>query len=222
MPKIVDVEEKRTLIAEAACRVVVARGVANTRMVDIAAEADVTTGMLVNYFDTKDDIILAALRLAFRNIEAKIAERAEDRVTTDLCDILEPAIPATEDDRADIAVWINFWGMLSADPELQKLNRKLHAEGMETYERAIRSAWPECADWSDDVFSTVRFSIVSCLFGLSAAGIVNPSIWPKKLLRNQLRLHLDLIWNLWGGALETNVCKHAQLGGAEVELIVSL
>ena len=110
MPKIVDAEEKRLLIAQAACRVVVAKGVANTRMADIATEANVTTGMVVNYFNSKDEIIEAALRLAFRNIETKIAERTQDRRTASLFEMLEPAIGVSDDDRADVAVWINFFG----------------------------------------------------------------------------------------------------------------
>ncbi|MFK7880161.1 TetR family transcriptional regulator C-terminal domain-containing protein [Roseobacter sp.] len=101
---------------------------------------NVTTGMIVNYFDIKDDIIATALRLAFVNIRRKIAERASQEDLSDLADILEPAIPAGQSDRQNIAVWIGFWGRLSADPEMRKLNDGLHQEGLATYAAAIRAA----------------------------------------------------------------------------------
>lgn len=199
MPKIVDAEEKRLLIAQAACRVVVAKGVANTRMADIATEANVTTGMVVNYFNSKDEIIEAALRLAFRNIETKIAERTQDRRTASLFEMLEPAIGVSDDDRADVAVWINFWGMLSVDREMRELNKALHRDGLQTYTSAMHAAWPESTEWSDEVFDAALTSIVTCLFGLSAGGIVNPTTWSTTVLRNQLRLQLDLVRN-WANA----------------------
>ncbi|WP_419740721.1 TetR/AcrR family transcriptional regulator [Ruegeria sp.] len=209
MPKIVDVDEKRNLIAQSACRVVVAKGVANTRMADIAAEANVTTGMIVNYFNTKDEIIAAALRLAFRNIEAKIAERTQDQKTTNLFAMLEPVIGSSDDDRADVAVWINFWGMLSADPELRELNQTLHKEGLQTYKRAMLTAWPESAEWPDEVFDAALTSVVTCLFGLSAGGIVNPTTWPKTVLRTQLRMQLDLVRD-WSNAQPNAIPRNAQ------------
>lgn len=193
MPKIVNPDEKRNMIAQAACRAIAAKGIANVTMTDIAAEANVTTGMIVNYFDTKDEIITAALRLAFVNIRRKIAQRTSQDDLSELCDILEPAIAIAQSDRQDIAVWIGFWGMLSADPEMQNLNDKLHQEGLATYAAAIRVAWPESAGWPETVFADVLVSVATCLFGLSAGAITNPGTWTPQMLRKQLRLQLQLI-----------------------------
>lgn len=171
---------------------------------------NVTTGMIVNYFDIKDDIIAAALRLAFVNIGRKIAERTSREDLSDLAEILEPAIPAGQSDQQDIAVWIEFWGRPSADPEMRKLNDGLHQEGLATYAAAIRAAWPESAEWPDTVLSEVLISVATCLFGLSSGGITTPSTWPPSALQRQLRLQLQLLreWAV-AKALELGVHRRA-------------
>ena len=66
MPKIVDHEQRRDEIALVACRVVAEYGFDQATIVRIAREAGYTTGMVAHYFDTKQDIIIAALRLILR------------------------------------------------------------------------------------------------------------------------------------------------------------
>ena len=66
MPKIVDHEQRRDEIALVACRVVAEHGFDQATIVRIAREAGYTTGMVAHYFDTKQEIMIAALRLILR------------------------------------------------------------------------------------------------------------------------------------------------------------
>src|SRR6266436_6793172 len=72
MPKIVDHDQRRDEIALVACRVVAEHGLDQATIVRIAREAGYTTGMVAHYFDTKQDIIIAALRLLLRRIEERL------------------------------------------------------------------------------------------------------------------------------------------------------
>src|ERR1700739_1674139 len=72
MPKIVDHQKRRDEIALVACRVVAEYGFEQATIVRIAREAGYTTGMGAHYFDTKQDIIVAALRLILRHIEERL------------------------------------------------------------------------------------------------------------------------------------------------------
>src|SRR5512142_2273528 len=72
MPKIVDHEQRRNEIALVACRVVAEYGFDQATIVPIARQAGYTTGMVAHYFDTKQDIIVAALRLILRRIEERL------------------------------------------------------------------------------------------------------------------------------------------------------
>jgi AcrR family transcriptional regulator len=76
MPKIVDHDQRRDEIALVACRVVADYGFDQATVVRIAREAGYTTGMVAHYFDTKQDIIIAALRLILRRIEERLTRLA--------------------------------------------------------------------------------------------------------------------------------------------------
>ena len=82
MPKIVDHAQRRDQIALVACRVVAAHGFERASMVRIAREAGYTTGMLAHYFDSKQDIIIAALRLILRRIDERLRKVIADPAVT--------------------------------------------------------------------------------------------------------------------------------------------
>ena len=81
MPKIVDHAARRDEIALVACRVVAEHGFENATVVRIAREAGYTTGMIAHYFDSKQEIILAALRLMLRRIEERLGRPAREGET---------------------------------------------------------------------------------------------------------------------------------------------
>jgi AcrR family transcriptional regulator len=55
MPKKVDRQERRTLIADALMRVAADQGLAAVSLRTVAAEAGVSAGMVQPYFRTKDE-----------------------------------------------------------------------------------------------------------------------------------------------------------------------
>ncbi len=191
MPKIVNVNEKRNLIAEAACQVIARQGIMGTKMLDIAAEAGVTTGMIANYFENKAAIVSAALRIPFAIVREQISSLLDEGVD-DLALLLDATIPTTEENSVYVAVWVSFWGLIASDPDFRQLNATLHAEGLTIYTQAMLAAWPESAEWDDSIFIEARHSIVTFIFGLSAGGITHSDIWTPTVQRNLLRRHLTL------------------------------
>lgn len=191
MPKRVDAEVARREIARAACRAIAARGLTRVRMVDIAKAAGVSTGMITNYFDGKEAIIAAALRVPFENIRLRIEKRIEGG-ETDLAELLEPAIPVTKAQAAETAVWVSFWGLAATDESLRPLNARLHGEGAEIFAAAIRTAWPETRSWPRDRFEHLRVAVTTFVFGLSAAGVTSPAVWTPYVQREQLRAFLEM------------------------------
>jgi len=57
-PKIVDKEVKKKEILESAIKVFARNGIANTKVVDIAIEADTSKGNIYTYFESKEEIKL--------------------------------------------------------------------------------------------------------------------------------------------------------------------
>ena len=140
MPKIVDHEQRRDQIALVACRVVAEYGFEQATIVRIAREAGYTTGMVAHYFDTKQDIIIAALRLILRRVEERLT-RSGAGGQPDLLTLLTEALPLDDTRYTECAFWIAFWGQVPADRRLKRINAGLHREYLRLFERCLARGW---------------------------------------------------------------------------------
>jgi TetR/AcrR family transcriptional repressor of bet genes len=192
MPKVVDHAQRREQIALVACRVVAQYGFEQATIVRIAREAGYTTGMVAHYFDTKQDIIVAALRLILTRIEARLTKPAAEGAS-DLQAVLTETLPIDAQRYIECAFWTAFWGQVSADKRLRRINVWLHQEYMRLFKRCIAEGWPEWAQWSARVREQVLRSIVTFINGITASAVVNQSDWPAERQIEQLRLQLTLL-----------------------------
>jgi AcrR family transcriptional regulator len=197
MPKLVDHAQRRDEIALVACRVVAQYGFEQATIVRIAREAGYTTGMVAHYFDTKQDIIIAALRLILTRIEARLTKPASPR-HPDLLAVLIETLPIDPQRYIECAFWTAFWGQVSADKRLRRINTWLHREYMRLFERCIAEGWPEWARWPAGVREPVLRSVVTFINGITASAVVNQSDWPAQRQIEQLRLQLTLL-RAWAG-----------------------
>jgi TetR/AcrR family transcriptional repressor of bet genes len=193
MPKIVDHARRRDEIALVACRVVAEHGFDQASMVRIAREAGYTTGMLAHYFDSKQDIIIAALRLILRRIEERLMRRAPAGAAPDLLTLLTEALPVDAHRRIECAFWTTFWGQVSADRRLKRINAWVHREYLRLFERCLAQCWEEWARWPAGTREHVLRSLVTFINGLTASAVANTGDWPPKAQIEQLALQLALL-----------------------------
>jgi len=191
MPKVVDHQQRRDEIALVACRVVAEYGFEQATMVRIAREAGYTTGMVAHYFDTKQDIIIAALHLSLKRTEARLTRPQSTR--SELLQVLAESLPIDTPRFIEGAFWTAFWGQVSADKALKRINAWLHREYMRLYERCVAEGWPEWERWSADTREQLLRSIVVFINGLTASVVVNRSDWPAERQIAQLQLQLELL-----------------------------
>ena len=199
MPKIVDHEQRRDEIALVACRVVAEHGFDQATIVRIAREAGYTTGMVAHYYDTKQEIVIAALRLILRRIEERLT-RPAGAGEVDLLAILTEALPVDGERFIECAFWTAFWGQVSADKKLKRINAWVHREYLRLFERCLAQGWPAWTQWSDAVRDQVLRSVVTFINGLTASAVASQGDWPAAKQIEQLRLQLQL---LHGWAAET-------------------
>ena len=206
MPKIVDHAQRRDEIALVACRVVAAHGFDRASMVRIAREAGYTTGMLAHYFDSKQDIIIAALRLILRRIDERLGGPAQGAARPDLLELLLEALPIDTHRQIECAFWITFWGQVTADKRLKRINAWVHREYLRLFERCLDVSWKEWPQWPSETREQVLRSLVTFINGLTASAVANPSDWPPRKQIAQLRLQLEL---LHGWAVGATVAPRA-------------
>ncbi len=192
MPKIVDHAQRREEIAQYACQVVAQHGFDKATVARIARAAGYTTGMVAHYYRSKQDIILAALRLILIRIEERL-ERRREAGDADLLAVLSEALPLDAQRRTECTFWMAFWGQVPADRKLRRLNAWVHREYLRLFARCLAALWPQSKIWSRPVRDQVLRSVVTCINGVTASAVTSPADWPASKQVAQLRLQLDLL-----------------------------
>jgi TetR/AcrR family transcriptional repressor of bet genes len=197
MPKIVDHARRRDEIAHVACKVVAHYGFEQATVARIARAAGYTTGMVAHYYESKQEIILAALRLMLLRIEQRLT-RERDTREANLLDVLSEALALDAQRFTECAFWMAFWGQVSADKKLKRLNVWVHREYMRLFARCFEEHWPEWPAWPEPVRDQVLRSVVTFMNGLTASAVTSPRDWPAGTQVEQLRLQLGLL-RQWAG-----------------------
>jgi TetR/AcrR family transcriptional regulator, transcriptional repressor of bet genes len=191
VPKLVNHEVRREQIAFAACEVVAKHGFERATVAHIASAAGYTTGMVAHYFKSKQDIILAALRLILRRIETRLTPGSSQR--GDLLSVLSESLPVNATRLAECAFWTAFWGQVSTDRSARKLNAWVHQEYARVFERCIAAHWPQWKKWTPRVRADVLLSLMTFINGLTASAVTSRGDWPAERQVAQLGLQLRLL-----------------------------
>ena len=118
-------KDRHQEILDAAARVITDRGLAETRISDIAEEAGVSPGLILYYFESKDRLLAEAL--TFANDQFYLRTSREIRRIPSARDqlrrVIDLSVPGflPEYGRLDEwALWIEVWVRALRDPEMAK------------------------------------------------------------------------------------------------------
>ncbi|WP_433922288.1 TetR/AcrR family transcriptional regulator [Paenibacillus taichungensis] len=78
MPKIVDHDKQRLLVAEAAWRVIRRDGMEQASVRNIALEAGISAGSMRHYFSTQSELLLYAMNLVSERVSNRITQMSFD------------------------------------------------------------------------------------------------------------------------------------------------
>ncbi|MFB6578833.1 TetR/AcrR family transcriptional regulator [Streptomyces sp. NPDC056402] len=144
MPRQVDHESRRRLIAEAVCHLADERGLEGVTLRDVAARAQVSMGAVQRCFRTKEEMLVFAL--------GHIGERIDERVRARL--VRSPAQSAgtalghaaaeisllREEHRAEARVWLAFVAQAAVSEVLARTLRANYAALHEAFTHLIAEA----------------------------------------------------------------------------------
>lgn len=129
MPKQVDHDKRRLAFAAAAYRVIARRGLAGATVREIAKEAGFTTGALVHYFPSKDEILIRASEYGALIVRKRMEKHAQTRTGLEaLRHVLFESLPLTAEMRGNWNVWLGFWDRSTHSAAIHKLTRERYAE----------------------------------------------------------------------------------------------
>jgi AcrR family transcriptional regulator len=143
MPKVVDHDERRAQIVSATWDALASVGLEGSTMRAIAERAGCTTGRLTHYFDSREEIITAALREVHGRAGARMIRAAEGASGVGaLRAVLLEALPLDDERRLEWRVWLAFWAQATVDAGLRAENEQRYAEWRGVLDRLVREAVP--------------------------------------------------------------------------------
>jgi AcrR family transcriptional regulator len=129
MPRVVDHKERRLAFAEAAFRVIAKRGLARVTVREIAREAGFTTGALVHYFKSKDQVLIQASEYGGIMVRARMEQHEATRSGIDaLKRVLYESLPMTPEMRGTWNVWLGFWDRATHNAEVRAITEVRYRE----------------------------------------------------------------------------------------------
>jgi AcrR family transcriptional regulator len=141
MPKKVDHSERREAFLQAAYRVIKKQGFAGVTVRSVAKEAGFTTGALVHYVDSMDELLVEASEYSAREVRAAMeaAEALEDPLMA-LREVLYLALPSDEDKRGNWNYFLGFWERSVYNAAVRRVTHLRYVEWLKRTGNLIRRA----------------------------------------------------------------------------------
>lgn len=185
-------ELRRAQIIEAAMAVIARRGVAETRLVDVADQAGVSVGMLQHYFRSRENLVRETFLAAHADSLAKLRSlaAAEPDPFRRLVGFVEWVVTGRW------SLWVEIWAASSRDEVLRGAIAKIYKEWALPFREAIGEGVALGLFNPRGTPEDVADRIVSEIDGLGVRMLLgDPRTRPRRmvgLLVDQLRLELGI------------------------------
>ena len=176
-------------ILDAAARVITDRGLAETRISDIAEKAGVSPGLILYYFDSKDRLLAEALTFANDQFylrtsrEIRRMPRAKDQLVR-LIDLSVPGYLPEYGRLDEWALWIEVWVRALRDAEMAK-DREILDERWRSQIADIVRAGKDSGEFTSGAEVEELSLRLACLIdGLAIQVVLNDSkVTPERMRR---------------------------------------
>lgn len=137
--------ERKDQLLAAAAQMIVERGYANTRIVDVARTAGISPALVVYYFGTKENLLIEALRYSevrfFVSIEEMLAEPmpVRERLRR-LVEINFQGDEVTPETPGSWSLWLDLWSQAIREERAAEVRRSLDERWRALVREALRQA----------------------------------------------------------------------------------
>ncbi len=172
VPKIVDHEERRERIAEAAWRVIEREGAEGANLRRIARETGHTTGVVTHYFRDKRELMAFAFGLVVDRSTSRMARAASEAGVTEA---LAQLLPLDEERRRETSVWLALMSASLTDPDLAAELRQRYRRARESTLPVFRTALEKTGGEDPDDVADELLAVVD---GITVDALSDPERYP--------------------------------------------
>ncbi len=135
--------DRRQEILEAAAQVITDRGLAETRIQDIAERCGVSPGLILYYFESRDRLLVEALTYANDQFYLRVSRelRRMPKASDRLDRLIQLSVPGLLPEYAlldEWALWLEIWVRALRDPQLAKDREALDRRWVQSIAEVIR------------------------------------------------------------------------------------
>jgi AcrR family transcriptional regulator len=178
--------ERRAQIIAATHKVTLARGLHDLRIVDVAHELGVSTGLIHYHFATKHELIEAMLRATAAEELAVAMEALAARPdpADQLEFLIETYLPAPRRDQTWV-LWIDVWGEALRDPVVRRISEELDDGWVNVFAGVIAAGIEAGTFRTDDPLASA-WRLCALLDGLGLQVVLHA----HTMSINQMRAHV--------------------------------
>lgn len=196
MPKIVDHDEKRKQIAEAAWNIIRKEGVEKASIRRVAAEAGMSSGALRHYFSTQDEMLLFIMNyyLEEGKKRSQNKEWSENPVQA-VEEVLLELVPIDEEKKIETSVW---WilALRSLTSDTIKDKKDEITDGTYELANSMIEILALKGVLSDSMNAELEKSRLTALIeGLSIHALLRPDVYSPEKVKEVIRYHLETLCN---------------------------
>ncbi|WP_368653065.1 TetR/AcrR family transcriptional regulator [Ornithinibacillus sp. 4-3] len=196
MPKIVDHDEKRKQIAEAAWNIIRKEGVEKASIRRVAAEAGMSSGALRHYFSTQDEMLLFIMNYYLEEGKKRShnKEWSENPVQA-VEEVLLELVPIDEEKKIETSVW---WilALRSLTSDTIKDKKDEITDGTYELANSMIEILALKGVLSDSMNAELEKSRLTALIeGLSIHALLRPDVYSPEKVKEVIRYHLETLCN---------------------------
>ncbi|MFS0661062.1 TetR/AcrR family transcriptional regulator [Niallia alba] len=196
MPKFVNHDKKRKLIAEAAWRIIENEGIEKASIRRVAAEAEMSPGALRHYFSTKDEMLLFIIEYFIEegNKRSEYKEWSKNPIQA-VEEVLLELVPIDEEKKIETSVWWIF-ALRSLTSDALKEKKDEMTAGTYDLANSMIKILTLKGILSDSVNADLEGNRLSALIeGLSFHALLRPDVYTPEKVKEVISYHLKTICN---------------------------
>jgi AcrR family transcriptional regulator len=184
--------DRRQEILDAAAAVITERGLADTRIQDIAQRCGVSPGLILYYFESKDRLLVEALIHANDTFYLRVSREmrrlpsAKERMTR----MIELSVPGLLPEYSlldEWALWVEIWVRALRDPQIAKEREALDRRWVQSLADIIRygrqtGEFPTNGEGSERDADDLALQLGAVMDGLAIQVLLNDTVMtPKRM-----------------------------------------